>query len=194
MNPRQWAEIAVRYTRAVLHGEPSNYGVTGFTNGVLRRLGIGGTCVEGSRDAVDRFAPRQQQHNPNVDPRLQRITVSALVATARRCGNCGEYADVAFYYLSLLRCPFPLDHAGYSNPGDHAFIIVGRPSNGSASDTATWGQLTVVCDPWADQVVNANRYWQDMHAFPDRVYAPKVDYRLANPLPVLPGERVPRLV
>lgn len=200
---RAWAQRAVDWTREQLGGEPENSGLTGICRDAL---GPHGLChllrPQGYRVNEVRDRTHEQLEQRGEDPAtrsLQRVVVVAGNAIALRNGRCEEYASVALVYLRLhLMCPYPLDLAGYQHPGDHAFVIVGRRSDSDVSNPSTWGPHAVVCDAWANDVVNAGDYWFGMHAFPDRVYAPEVYLRLEGlgkrpTLPTTPPSPAPRV-
>src|SRR5688572_12556037 len=77
---------------------------------------------------------------------LKYLRSVASVAEHVGCGNCGENAAIAFIYL-LDRSVRPLDLMS-GGPVDHAFVVLGRPAQSTASDPTTWGKEAVVCDPW----------------------------------------------
>jgi hypothetical protein len=147
---------------------------------------LGGSldCVNDVRAIVDSI--------PTAD-RIMRLRRAASVAKSRACGNCGEYAAVAFDYLMLNGCPYPIEYAGYVSPGDHAFVIVGRPESATVSDPSTWGREAVVCDAWHGNVVRANMYWAEMPSFPHAVHAPEVYIRLVPSTDTGPQPRQMRM-
>ena len=98
-------------------------------------------------------------------------------AKRRRCGNCGEYAAVAFDYLMHTNCPLAIEYASYVHPGDHAFVIIGRPNGTSAGAPATWGREVVVADAWSGRIVSSTDYWDEMPEYPDAIHAPSVYVR-----------------
>jgi len=165
-----------------LGGDPENFGATGMCRrflgpqGLCRLLRPQGYRVQEVRDRTD-----EQLLRAGGDPEsasLEQVAVLAANAIALKNGRCQEYASVAFIYLRYhLMCPYPLDLAGYRSPGDHAFVIVGRRHDSDGANPRTWGPQAVVCDPWADSVVDAGDYWIEMHAFPDRIYAPEIYFR-----------------
>jgi len=163
MSIASYAQQAVSYTQTMLGWFPSNHGVA-------QVLSLGGSnrCVRDMRAAV----------RPNLDYNtIMNIRRQAGAAKARHCGNCGEYAAVAFDYLMLAGCPYPLEYANYAPPGDHAFVIVGRPLNSIAGNLSTWGREAVICDAWAGKVVPSSDYWSRMPGFPQVVHAPVVQVR-----------------
>ncbi len=162
-HPTYYATQALRYTRRILGTLPSNFLAQ-------RTLTLGG-----STDCVTAIRAR---YNPNWgSDRIMNIRRIAGAAKSRRCGNCGEYAAVAFDFLMHTHCPFPLEYASYIDPGDHDFVIINRNPSTDVSRPSTWGPNTVICDPWAGQVVMSNRYWREMPGFPQRVHRPFVYVR-----------------
>jgi hypothetical protein len=105
---------------------------------------------------------------------IMNLRRRAAAAKSRRCGNCGEYAAVAFDYLMLTNCPYSVEYSFYSSPGDHAFVIVGRPVGTVPADPSTWGREAVVCDAWSGRVVPARQYWTGMVGYPQSVHAPEI--------------------
>ena len=80
-------------------------------------------------------------------PRIDQIHRWAARASASHCGNCAEYAAVAFVYLEKQASVRPLDFMRFSN-GDHMYVVIGRAAGSDVADPSTWGRLAVVCDPW----------------------------------------------
>jgi len=164
MSKADWARRAVTYTRSVLGELPSNHVVE-------RILTLGGstTCVREMRTDV---RARLEYYDAIMDIRRR-----AAAAKARRCGNCGEYAAVAFDLFMLTGCPHAIEYAGYESPGDHAFVIVGRPYASDQRTPSSWGRDVVVCDAWAGKVVSSGDYWSGMPSFPHAVHAPEIRVR-----------------
>lgn len=158
MSPASHARQAVAYTRAQLGELPSNHIVTRITT-----LGGSTACVARMRTLPD--------HRVGTVRGIRQVAADAKAA---RCGNCGEYAAVAFDFLMLGGCPHAVEYAEYVSPGDHAFVIVGRPSDTDPANPSTWGRDAVVCDAWAGEVVFAASYWTGMPRFPSAVHAPRV--------------------
>lgn len=154
---------AVDYTQRVLGVLPSNHIVQRILT-----LGESRECVATMR----RRLSGERDHD-----RIMNIRRMAGLAKAAGCGNCGEYAAVAFDHLMLTGCQFALEYAGYVSPGDHAFVIVGRPAHTDPGDPSTWGANVVVCDAWAGAVVNSRSYWAQMPSFPHAVHAPEISVR-----------------
>jgi hypothetical protein len=166
MSRAVFAANAVAYTQRVLGTLPSNHPIQRIVT-----LGESRVCVGTVRHtaAVGRLDDIAE---------VRRI---AALAKAAHCGNCGEYAAVAFDYLMLTNCPYDIEYACYAKPGDHAFVIVGRPFGTSPSDPSTWGPDVVVCDAWDGSVVPAHAYWSAMPAFPNAVHAPEIRLRWRQP-------------
>lgn len=161
--PETYARRAIRYTQSVLGVTPSNH--------IAQRIRTFG----GSTQCVVRI---RAAYGPNIDHnRIMNIRRIAGAAKRRRCGNCGEYAAVAFDYLMLTNCPHVIEYASYVSPGDHAFVIVGRPVNTTARIPGSWGSRAVVADAWAGNVVASGDYWTDMPQYPSSVHAPQVSVR-----------------
>ncbi len=78
-------------------------------------------------------------------------------------GNCAELAFQAFDYI--LYATEDMDSQVYAEIygvegpyGDHAVMILNRPRHSDPSDPKTWGNETVICDPWTGIVYNALKY------------------------------------
>lgn len=157
------AQRAMTYTRRVLGDLPSNH--------IVQRVLTLGESTQCVRRARARYGSLRDHD------RIMNLRRRASLAKKARCGNCGEYAAVAFDMLMLTGCRYPIEYAGYRAPGDHAFVIVGRAANTNPSDPRTWGSDVVVCDAWAGKVVPARFYWSAMPAFPNAIHAPEIDIR-----------------
>lgn len=79
------------------------------------------------------------------------LRLSAGAAESTGCGNCGEQSALAFSYL-LDRGVHPIDWMALQPPGDHAFVVIGRPRNSNETEPVTWGASAIVCDPWKGMV------------------------------------------
>ena len=158
-----YAQRAIAYTQRVLGVTPSNH----FAERI-RTLGGSTQCVADIRSV----------YGPNIDnERIMNIRRIAGAAKRRHCGNCGEYAAVAFDYLMLTHCPFAIEYASYVSPGDHAFVIIHRPVSAVVSEPRSWGHETVIADAWAGKVVRSLNYWTGMPQYPSAVHAPAVGVR-----------------
>src|SRR5438105_29150 len=89
---------------------------------VLESFGQSYLCVLATR-SVDISVPAE----PGDDAYGERAFYRASAAKAADlgCGNCGEQAAVAFMYLKDAGVR-PLDLMAYQDPGDHAFVVIGR--------------------------------------------------------------------
>jgi hypothetical protein len=163
MSKASEASRAVLYTQRVLGSLPSNHLVQRIAT-----LGGSTECVRGLRTRYRALRDFD---------RIMNIRRSAALAKRSGCGNCGEYAAVAFDLLMLTGCPYAIEYAGYTAPGDHAFVIIGRPGSTDPRNPRTWGADVVVCDAWAGKVVPSASYWSDMPSFPHAVHAPEIDVR-----------------
>lgn len=93
---------------------------------------------------------------------------AAAEAEEARCGNCGEQAAAAYFYLKNTFGARPLDlmklnparraiHAGAVSDGDHVFVLIGRTGSDPTA-RKEWGVESVICDPWAGVVCAAYEY------------------------------------
>lgn len=98
------------------------------------------------------------------DRRL-KISDGAIVARAieRKVGNCEEFSRVAFEYLRQQGVK-PLHRISLKAPGDHVFVVVGKFDKDSMSfhhhnnNPLQWGPSSIVCDPWAEGLMNDKRF------------------------------------
>lgn len=94
-----------------------------------------------------------------------KISDSDRVARAltRKVGNCEEFSRVAFEYLRQQGVK-PIHRIALSAPGDHVFVVIGKfdkdslSFDHSAENPLQWGPSSVVCDPWAEGLMNDKRY------------------------------------
>lgn len=150
-----YAQQAVIHARSVIW-MAGNQGLD-----VALSLGGSAVCVVSSRLA--------SQDAPST-PRLERIRQWAARAAANHCGNCAEFAAVAFVYLEKQPNIRPLEFMRFSN-GDHMYVVVGRAVGTAVTNPAMWGRLAVVCDPWKNASYPAaelGRVWPGK--IPDRYY------------------------
>jgi hypothetical protein len=77
---------------------------------------------------------------------IKQLQIIADEVKLNKCGNCGEFAILAFMYLFKKKV-VPIDWVSLKG-ADHAFVIIGRDS-GDPSKVAKWGPNAVICDPWA---------------------------------------------
>ena len=162
-SPADYARLAIQHTRSVLGETPSN--------NLLQRIRTFGSSTKCVKRVRKSMAPKFDQH---VIKDIRRI---AGKAKQEECGNCGEYASVTFEYLMLNNCPFHVELAEYENPGNHMFVIVGRPIASDIARPSTWGLEAVVADAWAGNVIAARDYWSGMPQFPDEVTSPQLVVR-----------------
>jgi hypothetical protein len=90
----------------------------------------------------------KQYESVRIDHYLRFV---AGAAEATGCGNCGEQSATAFVYL-LDHGVRPPDWMALQDPGDHAFVVIGRLRNSIESEPETWGDRAIVCDPWKGKV------------------------------------------
>lgn len=72
-----------------------------------------------------------------------------------KIGNCGEHALVALHYLQKHQKSVRAEFA-YMTNADHNFVVVGRDPESSLTDSSTWGESAIICDPWAHQIYPAS--------------------------------------
>ena len=115
---------------------------------LLSSAGASGLCVSAQRSVTTKW-------NTQTMEKYLRLTAGA--AEGARCGNCQEQSAVAFTYL-LDRGVRPIDWMALQDPGDHAFVVVGRHSRTFETDPSSWGASAVVCDPWYGSVYFAGHW------------------------------------
>ena len=115
-------------------------------------VGASAVCVVSSRIVT--------KDDPSTPP-IDRIRRWASRAASTHCGNCAEYAAVAFVYLEKQPQVRPLELMKFSN-GDHMYVVLGRAVGSAVAIPAQWGRLAVVCDPWKNASYPATdlaRFW-----------------------------------
>ncbi len=122
-----------------------------FTD-VVSSLGKSFLCVVASRSVEISAPPENLGNDPGA---ATMFRTWAAKAEELGCGNCGEQAAVAFMYLADKGVR-PLDYMAFVEPGDHAYVVIGRSSQSNASDYKSWGEETVVCDAWANNAFLAS--------------------------------------
>jgi hypothetical protein len=84
-------------------------------------------------------------------------------AIKRKVGNCEEFSRVAFAYLKQQGVK-PIHRIALREPGDHVFVVIGKFDKDSFSyyhhddNPLQWGPSSVVCDPWAEGMMDDKRY------------------------------------
>lgn len=128
-----FAKEAVAHARLAL-----TLGATNKWKDLLRTRGESMICVVASRGV---------EIAGEAEGGIPWLRAVAAKAEHVGCGNCGENAAIAFMYL-FERGIRPLDFMSGGDPVDHAFVLIGRPRSGAASDPKSWGTEAVICDPW----------------------------------------------
>lgn len=133
--------------------------------GIAKHFGIGEdlNSLSGFRMPQIRgdFGASNPYHHddPNKSP-WQNELDSALTMQA---GHCHELALCA---LALLR------HEGYEGRMEfiqfkyfrHVFVIINRPQESSLDDWKSWGNETIIIDPWINEVLRGDQfgqYWKE---------------------------------
>ena len=75
------------------------------------------------------------------------IKLLANVAKEAKAGNCQEMAAVAFLFL-MEQGIRPIEIV-YSPA--HTFVVIGRNPGSLINELESWGENTVICDPWGKQ-------------------------------------------
>ncbi len=76
----------------------------------------------------------------------KQMEIWAEKAEKYGAGNCGEQSAIAFQYLRARQVE-PLTWTRWS-VGNHAFVLLGKPANGTPAHAKDWINNVVVCDPW----------------------------------------------
>jgi hypothetical protein len=100
---------------------------------------------------------------------------------------------LVFIYLRSHHRDGPIEYASYREPGDHAFVVVGRPFASNPGNPSTCGSDCVIADGWNNCVVPASQYYDDMWS---PVHAPRIGFRwpiTIDPMQSTPGLRVNQL-
>jgi len=149
------AQEAISYVRSKM-----TVGASNKIPDVLGSLGMSLLCVPAERSVT-----RDSQS----DRMLPYLRVIAGAAENVGCGNCGEQSATAFVFL-LDKGIRPIDWMALQDPGDHAFVVIGRLATSDATDPNTWGNLAVVCDPWKGLVYAPNMIVPMWHHNPDSIF------------------------
>jgi len=99
-----------------------------------------------------------------------RIEDVYQIVKEMKCGNCGEYAAVAFTLLKKRKTPRPLDFVGVGSKTvkdgyTHNFVVIGlrfcpvRQAENPISlpEPKYWGPVAVVCDAYNNKVYPAEK-------------------------------------
>ena len=116
-----------------------------------------------------------------------RHTIAVLLEKAKSMGpdqlvaNCSEKAFLAFDLLANKEENPQLDVVKLANTAevtavaaitgepshlergpDHALLVIGRDPNSDIADPGTWGDDTVICDPWAKRAYAVSAFKEEM--------------------------------
>lgn len=103
----------------------------------LARPQLASSCVRDLRALINQRCYADQ---------IALVKEIAQLARQKQCGNCGEMACLAFVTLMDSKVA-PLDILSLTH-GDHAFVVIGRDANSDLNKPDTWGNQSVICDPW----------------------------------------------
>lgn len=86
------------------------------------------------------------------------ISKKAELTLRYQVGNCEEFSCIALQ--TLLTHPFYgiSGELAIVEPGDHAFVVLGRSPASRTSDFNSWGRSAVVCDPWVGEVYPVKKF------------------------------------
>lgn len=108
--------------------------VTNIGVGIVNRIARNEADVEVDRLKVADYNTRKQ------------MEIWADKAEKYGAGNCGEQSAIAFQYLRKRNVE-PITWTRWS-VGNHAFVLLGKPANGTIRNAKEWGDGVVICDPW----------------------------------------------
>ena len=141
------ANAANTYTRQKMtfgaSNDPSK--ITGPIS-FVKNIGVG-VVNQISRNEADVEIDKLKVGDYNVRKRME---IWAAKAEKYGAGNCGEQSAIAFMYLRRHNVE-PLTWTRWS-VGNHAFILLGKPRNGTAMNVKDWIDQVVVCDPYKNLV------------------------------------------
>lgn len=146
------AELAVEYTNEKLSKGASNK----WADVLWSPLNL--LRVDEMRDERRKFTGMggvDPDARPEEAAMYSKIRLIAHYAEVDKVGNCGECASVAFMFLAQIQRYRPLAWMGFLDPGDHAWVVLGRARNSVSADYRTWGPTAVVCDPWGGMAFKA---------------------------------------
>lgn len=83
--------------------------------------------------------------------------ILAKKASAYGMGNCDELATFAFLNVIENNYSGKVEFVSFQDL-DHVFVVLNRPAESKADDWRTWGENTVILDPWINQVFTADRF------------------------------------
>ncbi|WP_435235035.1 hypothetical protein ACR30L_14905 [Psychromonas sp. PT13] len=111
--------------------------------------------------------------SPYPSPRLEQLREMARRALIAGCGNCGEQAAIAFFWLHDRKVA-PLEYMTRTN-ADHAFVVIGRKLDSSFDKPLEWGENCIICDPWAGKVYTIRNVSKKMYG--SGPFDPRTVYR-----------------
>lgn len=108
--------------------------VTNIGVGIVNRIARNEADIEVDRLKVADYNTRKQ------------MEIWADKAEKYGAGNCGEQSAIAFQYLRRRNVE-PITWTRWS-VGNHAFVLLGKPVDGTIKNAKNWIDGVVVCDPW----------------------------------------------
>jgi hypothetical protein len=88
-------------------------------------------------------------------------------------GNCNELAFYAFNRLSCLLTAHNhalIELVAFEAPADHVFIVLNRPNKSDISKWSSWGDETIIVDPWINAVYNSRDLFQIWQINPWKIH------------------------
>lgn len=114
---------------------------------------------------ISTLAVRERIRNLPINE--QRIMVRSYLAgqsKSRGAANCEGLSTLAFLDL-IGRYNGKIEMMYFKNV-DHIFVVLNRPENSNPELWQTWGENTIILDPWIKQVFTANEFstvWKNNH-------------------------------
>lgn len=152
-----WSRHACKHTLQKLNKGAANFDQwrePGAPNNFERCVkGKGGpSCArlmnEVDKCVYDHVRPTINAKKQTLPKLLDRIRLTANTAGRHGCGNCAEFALVAFVFL-YDNGVTALDWIKAPPPVDHNWLLIGR-EGGDPTDFKPWGSKAAICEPWGE--------------------------------------------
>lgn len=120
---------------------------------------------------------RSRSHDPlEFNDIVIRYENSIAMTSKYSLGNCEELGFHALDYI-LNQVP-AMVHAEiyFVRGGDHVVLVINRGHNSNPQNPNTWGDNSVICDPWSNKVFKASDYLTKLKTF-ERDWG---DYKITN--------------
>jgi hypothetical protein len=91
------------------------------------------------------------------------IQQSDVAGRTYHCGNCGEYASVAFMYCVRQSGIHSLMYVDANPSVDHCFVVIGRNLESDVEKPTAWGDDCWICDAWDNKVFRTSVFLGSMY-------------------------------